>query len=317
MGYTLEWGSDEGSCRIQHSAAVDHANGLPHQGAYELAMKSKGTDVSKRNDKLSSLQKEMPQTDILSSLKTMTTKDLNLTRKKFEVAYFIAIEELPLCVYPKILCLEENHGVEFGQVYRNKITCRTFIDYIGLRKTEIYVKYSFLSISDFEYGTSKGVLNKISQFLESEGIENFRTKLVGFGADGAAVNRGSRTSVNVLLQKEIPWIIFGWCVAHRLELALKDKFAEIKAFNDVNNIILKMYNIYKKSQKKLRQLGKLVAILEEGNSFDIAGTRWIAHKIQALEMILDKYEVYMKHLENMTADFSFTQAERAKFKGYH
>ncbi|XP_065671716.1 zinc finger protein 862-like [Hydra vulgaris] len=314
-GYTPEWGSDEGSCRIQHSAAVDHANGLPHQRAYELAMKT----------------------------------------------YFIAKEELPLSVYPKILRLEENHGVEFGQAYRNKITCGTFIDYIGLSlsnilrnklktrnyfsilidastdvsaiekeaifiisfdptpigKTEICVECSFLSICDLEHGTSEGVFNKISQSLESEGIENFKTKLVGFGADGAAVNRGSRTSVNVLLQKEIPWVTFGWCVAHRLELALKNKFAQMKAFNDVNNIILKMYNIYKKSPKKLRQLGNLVAILEEGNSFDIAGTRWIAHKIQALEMILDKYGVYMKHLENMTADFSYTQAERAKFKGYH
>ncbi|XP_065667866.1 zinc finger protein 862-like [Hydra vulgaris] len=368
-GYTPEWGNDEGSCRIQHSAAVDHANGLPHQRAYELAMKSKGMDVSERNDKLSNLQKEMRQTDILSGLKTMTTKDLNLTKKKFELAYFIAKEELPLSVYPKILRLEENHGVEFGQAYRNKITCGTFIDYIGLSlsnilrnklktrnyfsilidastdvsaiekeaifiisfdptpigKTEICVECSFLFISDLEHGTSEGVFNKNSQSLESEGIENFKTKLVGFGADGAAVNRGSRTSVNVLLQKEIPWVTFGWCVAHRLELALKNKFAQMKAFNDVNNIILKMYNIYKKSPKKLRQLGNLVAILEEGNSFDIAGirpkkasgTRWIAHKIQALEMILDKYRVYMKHLENMTADFSFTQAERAKFKGYH
>ncbi|XP_065654876.1 zinc finger protein 862-like [Hydra vulgaris] len=315
MRYTPEWGNDEGSCRIQHSAAVDHRNGLPHQRAYELAMKSKGLDV----------------------------------------AYFIVKEELPHSVYPKTLCLEENRGVEFRQAYRNKITCGTFIDYIGLSlsnilrnklktrnyfnilidastdvsviekeaifiisfnptpigKTEICVECSFLSISDLEYETSERVFNKISQLLESEGIENFKTKLVGFGADGAA--------------KEIPWITFGRCVSRRLELALKDKFAEIKAFNDVNNIILKMYNIYKKSTKKLRQLGKLAAILEEGNSFDIAGsrpnkasgTRWIAHKIQALEMILDKYGVYMKHLEKMNTDFNFTQAERAKCKGYH
>nr|XP_047129394.1 E3 SUMO-protein ligase KIAA1586-like [Hydra vulgaris] len=258
----------------------------------------------------------------------MTTKDLNLTRKKFEVAYFISKEELPLSVYPKILCLEENHGVELDQailvdastdvsvIEKEAIFIISF-DPTPIGKTEISVECSFLSIFDLEYGTSEGVFNKISQSLDSECTKNYKTKLVGFGADGASVNRGNRTSVNVLLKKEIPWITFGCCVAHRLELALKDKFGEIKAFNDVDNIILKMYAIYKKSPKKLRQLRELVAILEEGNAFDIAGKRWIAHKIQALEMLLDKYGVYMKYLENMAADFSFTQAERAKFKGYY
>ena len=49
----------------------------------------------------------------------------------------------------------------------------------------------------------------------------------------------------------------------------------------------------------------------------LTGTRWIAHKYHALEVIMDKYGIYMQHLENMTEDESFPAKERTKFKGWH
>ena len=42
----------------------------------------------------------------------------------------------------------------------------------------------------------------------------------------------------------------------------------------------------------------------------LTGTRWIAHKYHALEVIMDKYCIYMQHLENMTEDESFPAKER-------
>ena len=52
-------------------------------------------------------------------------------KKKFEVAYFVAKEELSFLKYPAILKLEEMHGVDVGQAYRNHKNCAEFIDYIG------------------------------------------------------------------------------------------------------------------------------------------------------------------------------------------
>nr|XP_047135399.1 E3 SUMO-protein ligase KIAA1586-like [Hydra vulgaris] len=277
-------------------------------------------------------------------------------------------EELSLCLYPKIIQLEEKHGVVFGQAYKKENTCGVFIDYIALSlaidlknklntrnfftilidgsndvsikekeaifavtfnpaptgKSEVNVECDFLSLLDVEYGTSHGVFNTIKKSLENIEIVNCNKKLVGFGADGASVNRGSKSGVKMLLKAEVPWITFGWCVAHRLELSLKEKLGKTASFNDVDYTILKMHYIYKKSPKKLRQLGELVSILED-DEYNIggyrpkkaSGTRWISHKVQALEMILDKYGVYLTHLENMTEDITFTNAERAKFKGYH
>ena len=52
-------------------------------------------------------------------------------KKKFEVAYFVAKEELSFLKYPAILKLEEMHDVDVGQAYRNDKNCAKFIDYIG------------------------------------------------------------------------------------------------------------------------------------------------------------------------------------------
>ena len=62
-----------------------------------------------------------------------------------------------------------------------------------------------------------------------------------------------------ILKEENPWFTFGWCVAHRLELALKDSLKGT-AFDD---IILRLHYLYKKLAKKIRQLKELVVIYEE------------------------------------------------------
>lgn len=315
-GYTPEWSGGKGCRRLQHSSAIIHAEGMSHQKAFEIFMKTTGMSLYERIEKQNELQHEMRQTDILSGIQAMNSKDFDLTKKKFEVAYFIAKEELSLSLYPKIIQLQEKHGVIFGQAYKNENTCGTFIDYIALSlakdlkkklnsrnffsilidgsndvsilekeaifvvtfnpnptgKSEVCVECDFLSLSDVEYGTSQGVFNTIKESLENIEIQNCNKKLVGFGADGASVNSGGKSGVKMLLTAEIPWITFGWCVAHRLELSLKDKLGKTESFNEVDCIILRMHYIYKKSPKKLKQLGELVSILED-DEYNIDGYR--------------------------------------------
>jgi hypothetical protein len=47
-----------------------------------------------------------------------------------------------------------------------------------------------------------------------------------------------------------------------------------------------------------------------------AGTCWITHKINALQLLVDKYGIYLQHLQNMSEDMSFKAADRQKFKGW-
>ena len=49
--------------------------------------------------------------------------------KKFELAYFVAKEELPFTLYKDLVTLEKHHGVDIGEVYANCIDCANFVDY--------------------------------------------------------------------------------------------------------------------------------------------------------------------------------------------
>ena len=69
-------------------------------------------------------------------------------------------------------------------------------------------------------------------------IANFKVKLVGLGADGASVNNGDKSSVKTKLKEEMPWLIFAWCMAHKLELGIRDALKG-RFFDDVDEMLLR------------------------------------------------------------------------------
>ena len=113
---------------------------------------------------------------------------------------------------------------------------------------------------------------------------------------------------------------FVLCFAHRLELALKQALKEW--FEPITTCLMNLYYLYEKSSKKLRELKVLHKLLKEICKFEdnqvkphrATGTRWIAHKLEALHNMLDKYGLYMQHFENIIADTS-KQTDKAKLEG--
>ena len=268
----------------------------------------------------------------------MNKQDLERTKKKFEVAYFIAKEELPIVKYGPLLDLEERHGVDVGTAYRNENTGGVFMDYIsesladelkekldhsnfysvltdGSTDTaiseneavfvvhfdpeppatqQVKVNVNLVKLVYTKSADASGVVECISDAFTSIGIEHVCKKLVGFGADGASVNRGDKEGVKAILKRENPWLNFGWCVAHRLELALKDALKGT-SFDEVDNVILRLHYLYKKSPKKLRQLKELVEIYEE-EEFEYAGYRpKKASGVQRCFVLLSELKITTDH----------------------
>ena len=52
-------------------------------------------------------------------------------RLKFDVAFFIASEQLPFTKYPWICELEQRYGVKLGAAYLNNKSCKEFTHYIA------------------------------------------------------------------------------------------------------------------------------------------------------------------------------------------
>ena len=63
---------------------------------------------------------------------------------------------------------------------------------------------------------------------------------VGLGGDGCSTNRREKGGVKAILKKEYPWFLFAWCIAHRLQLALKNAFSGTY-FKEIDDCLLKGY----------------------------------------------------------------------------
>ena len=69
---------------------------------------------------------------------------------------------------------------------------------------------------------AQGLLEALASGLHSLGIEEISAehckKLVGIGTDGASANIAA-CGLKGLVEQHVPWM---WCIAHHLELAVKD-----------------------------------------------------------------------------------------------
>ena len=82
-------------------------------------------------------------------------------------------------------------------------------------------------------------------------MDEWEHKLIGFGCDGTSVNMCATSGLKGLLTQSVPWIAVFWCLAHRLELALKDA---LKHTQFMDEMMLRAYYLYEKAPKKCREL---------------------------------------------------------------
>ena len=195
------------------------------------------------------------------------------------------------------------------------------------KRDRVEVSLNFLGLHNTKScdggSTAEGIKFGIDRCFEDLGVDNYEEKLIGFCADGANVNKGGKTGVKALLQEVCPWILFIWCMSHRLELAIKESLTGTQ-FMMIDEMLLHLYLLYEKSPKKCNQLEELHEQLKEVYEFESGtlkplrsnGTRWITHKLSAIRLIIDKFGLYMRHLDDMVADKSYTSNMRAKVEGF-
>ena len=95
-----------------------------------------------------------------------------------------------------------------------------------------------------------GVVGPIGEngILEKANVLKSKPILIGGGIDGASVNVGNQNGMMAKMQRELPWLFWSWCYAHRLELAFKDSFSS-NLFSSITEMLLRLYSLYSKSPK--------------------------------------------------------------------
>lgn len=166
--------------------------------------------------------------------------------KLFRTAFFVAIKERPFTDFPSLLELQEANGVSLGETYSNDKSCKLFIDQIAGEKQDnlkdllnhsdyfsvmsdsstdrsvsekeiVYVRLikdgyptmKYLSLVDLKSADAVGIVKSLDQAFSDFGFQSdeWRRKLVGFGADGAAVMLGKKGGIAKLQKDRVPDLI--------------------------------------------------------------------------------------------------------------
>ena len=83
------------------------------------------------------------------------------------------------------------------------------------------VQNTFFCARQLKNRTSKRLFESPERAMQYMAIEDWKTKLVGFGCYGTSANI-AEGGLRGFLKKEVPWIAIFWCLAHWLELSIKD-----------------------------------------------------------------------------------------------
>ncbi|XP_066915547.1 zinc finger protein 862-like [Clytia hemisphaerica] len=168
-------------------------------------------------------------------------------------------------------------------------------------------KVKFLGIEAPDQATADGLKENIEKA--------FHNTLANLCVDGASVNTGIHNGLGAKMQVHAQWLTITYCFNHNLELAVKDYFDKTY-FKEIDNMLLKLFYLYRKSPKRLRELKKFEEIYDESipKPYKSYGTRWIAHKIKAMEIVLNNYGVYIQHLESL-AQTDSQALKRAEIQG--
>ncbi|KAJ8404082.1 hypothetical protein AAFF_G00344320 [Aldrovandia affinis] len=166
--------------------------------------------------------------------------------KLFNIAYFIAKEEVSFTMFPKLVALHQTNGLDLGSTYSNDQTCRIFITAIcscffeelqqslksarffsimsdssvdrSVKDQElIYCTYlqngkpvnQLIQIVVLDHANSQGILDAILAGLLKVGVGegDLKKQLVGFGCDGASVMLGMNNGVTARLQRLCPSLV--------------------------------------------------------------------------------------------------------------
>ena len=135
----------------------------------------------------------------------------------------------------------------------------------------VHTNMSYLAV-DRPKVDAQGLFDCLESGLGRLGIQDIVAKqckmLIGIGTNGTSAN----VAAGGLVEKQVPWLYWSWCLAHRLELSVKDALKGT-SFDLIDDMLLRLYYIYEKSPKKCRELEEVIKDLQQFIQFEDSGTK--------------------------------------------
>ena len=177
--------------------------------------------------------------------------------------------------------------------------------------------YRFVALKESKTVDTAGTVTAIKSALEEDcELKDWKERLVGLSADGAAVNMGIRAGAAKRLQDEVPHLVPLHCCVHRVELAIKSVSEHVEYFKTLEDTLHSLYLMYYWSplcRNGINLVGKMLKV-RVLMPVKVQGTRWIAHREQALKILLDGWQSIVIHTSQASMGKTAMQGRAHKLK---
>ena len=242
----------EGSSNLRISAVKDHSRSVMHARAMSLFSKSQGKPVTEYAPIVKALnfldavteQRLKKKFDIayfickqrlafskmgpLCELQARHGVDIgsnytnNLSCTTF--VEFIALEQrdiLKNLLERKFFSIQCDGSTDSGNMEEEQF----LVMYLDTRADDgrVHIRNRFFAVRQPTSGNAEGLFDALNRAFVRMDIadSDWKNRLVGLGCDGTNVNMGLH-DLRGHIEESVPWVVTIWCLAHRLELALKD-----------------------------------------------------------------------------------------------
>ena len=255
----------------------------------------------------------------------------------FRNAHALAKQARPFTDYTWMCTLDKKKGLKIGKTYNNRKQAQKFIGYIAdverqklrdqfheakyltltsdgstdssiIEEEIIYARYAmkaevhvhFCSLHPVGKADAENITNAIMSGA-TKVLPDWQSKLVAVASDGASVMTGKKTGVVTRLKKDTPHLVGIHGMAHRLELAYKDAVKNNKLHQDLETLLMGLYNFYHYSPLNRSNLKAAYTLLDMTPLMPtrVGGTRWVGHQKRALDNFLNGYQAILLHLEQI------------------
>ena len=168
--------------------------------------------------------------------------------------------------------------------------------------------------------TAAAIHEELTKFLTSLGLTEavLRDQLVGFCSDGASCMIGQFSGVATLLKDKCPLLKIFHCMAHRLELAVKNAVDTVNVTSYFRPFVGELYKVYSMSPKNRNELQAVandlsIELLKVQKVFDV---RWAFSSYVSVRSVLRDYPALFQHFSEI-ADGASTRSskEKSKYRG--
>ena len=144
-------------------------------------------------------------------------------------------------------------------------------------------------------------------------------QFVGFCSDGASCMIGEHKGVATLLKAKFPLLQTFYCMAHRLELAVKNAIEDVDVISHLKIFVDELYKVYSMTPKNQRELDYVaeslsVELLKVQKVFDV---RWVFSSYVAVKAVLRDYSALVAHFTKCACPKAScrTSKEQSKCRG--